>query len=79
MLYVGTDNTWRFVDAVPNPSWNFGQNNDEYYAQISVPAGTYGYVYRFSRDGGLSYTYCDLDMANNGFDPAQEGALTVTP
>ena len=74
-----TDNTWRFVDAVPNPSYDFSQNNDEYYARVALPAGTYGYIYRFTRDGGLHYTYCDLATANNGFDPAQEGALTVTP
>src|SRR5207248_8503639 len=58
-----TDNTWRFVAAAPNPSYNFAQNNDEYYARVALPAGTYGYVYRFTLDGGLHYTYCDLDAA----------------
>ena len=74
-----TDNGWRYVAAVPNPSYDFAQNNDEYYAHATLPAGTYGYVYRFTLDGGLHYTYCDLDTANNGFDPTKEGTLTVTP
>ena len=74
-----TDNGWRFVAALPNPAYDFAQNNDEYYARVALPPGTYGYVYRFTVDGGLHYTYCDLDTANNGFDPTREGTLTVTP
>ena len=74
-----TDNGWRFAAAAPNPSYDFSQNNDEYYARVALPAGTYGYVYRFTLDGGLHFTYCDLDTANGGFDPTQEGTLTVTP
>jgi len=73
-------NAWRYLSATPNPAWNFAQNNDEYYAQLTVAAaGSYLYAFRFSLDGGLHFTYCDLDPANGGFDPAHQGLLTVTP
>jgi hypothetical protein len=74
-----TTNAWRFLDAMPNPSWNFAQNNDEYYGHLTLPEGSYSYIFRFSRDGGLHYTYCDLNTANNGFDPNRMGTLFVSP
>jgi hypothetical protein len=59
-------------------------SDDEYQASFAAPApGTYRYGYRFSLDGGNSWTYCDLDGAgsNSGltFDLDRLGILTVTP
>jgi len=54
-------------------------NNDEYATSITPgAAGTYGYAYRFSTDGGLTWEYCDLDGGLTGdFTLAQMGALFV--
>ena len=74
------DTTWTYFPAAPNPGFDFSQNNDEYmFAYTPATAGTYRYVYRFSFDGGLSYTYCDQDDTNNGFDAAQASQMDVTP
>lgn len=63
-------------------------NNDEYLASFTAPAvGSYRYVYRFSLDGGASWTYCDNNQGDAGagasagktFDFEDEGVLTVTP
>jgi IPT/TIG domain len=82
----GTDPTtqptdWTYVNASFNAQVG---NNDEYQASFVAPAsGSYLYTYRFSLDGGASYTYCDLDGAgsSNGFDysSTQLGAMTVNP
>ncbi|MEQ8986034.1 MAG: chitobiase/beta-hexosaminidase, partial [Deltaproteobacteria bacterium] len=57
-------------------------NNDEYDGSFTVATpGSYLYTARFSLDGGLSFTYADLDGAgSNGgldFSLAQLGQLTV--
>jgi len=53
-------------------------NNDEYLASITEGSqGYYAYAYRFSGDGGTSWTYCDLDGLDNGFATSQMGALGV--
>jgi hypothetical protein len=60
-------------------------NNDEYQASFLAPAtpGEYYYTYRFSLDGGSTWTYCDVNGAgsNTGlsFETTQLGVLTVTP
>jgi hypothetical protein len=41
-------------------------------------AGSYDVVARFSRDGGLTWLYCDLDGSTNGYDPAQALKVTVS-
>lgn len=60
--------------------------NDEYVATLTAPstAGAYDYAYRFTTDGGLSWTYADLGGdtcaligTTDGYDPATAGALTV--
>jgi hypothetical protein len=74
-------NSWKFVAAAYNQQ--FG-NDDEFMASFTAPAtvATYSYTYRFSQDGGLKWTYCDLNGAgsNTGltFEPAQLGVMTVT-
>lgn len=59
-------------------------NDDEYQGSFTAPAvGSYGYLFRFSQDQGMSWTYGDRDGAGSNagltFDFANEGALTVTP
>ena len=59
-------------------------NDDEYRATFAAPmtAGSYRYVYRFTRDG-LSWTYCDKNGsgANPGlsFEIHELPILTVMP
>jgi hypothetical protein len=66
--------TW--ADATYNPG-HTADNNDEFEATLSPQtAGTYTYAYRFSGDGGTTWTYCDFDDAD-GFLPANMGTLTV--
>ncbi len=58
--------------------------DDGYAAERRAPqlGGTYAYVYRFSLDGGSTWTYCDTDGAgsSNGltFDKTELGILTVS-
>jgi hypothetical protein len=76
-----TSSSWHFFPA----SWNVQVgNNDEFMGSFVAPAAnTYSYTYRFSFDGGLSYTYCDLNGAGSNagltFEATQLGVLTVTP
>jgi hypothetical protein len=58
-------------------------NDDEYMATLTpAVAGSYRYVYRFTRDG-VSYTYCDKNGAgSNGglsFEIHELPILTVMP
>jgi len=59
-------------------------NDDEYQAMFAAPmtAGSYRYVYRFSRDG-VSWTYCDKNgSGSNGglsFEIHELPTLTVMP
>jgi uncharacterized repeat protein (TIGR01451 family) len=76
-----TNSNWVYVNATFNAQVG---NDDEYQATLTAPLvpGTYSYVYRFSFDNGLNYTYADLNGAgaNGGltFEPAQLGTMTVT-
>lgn len=55
-------------------------NNDEHMATVTPTAdGTFGYLFRFSGDGGDSWTYCDLNGSDDGFAPDEMGTLTVDP
>lgn len=80
------------VDPTTQAGWTWfaatysGQigNDDEYMRSFTAPApGTYGYTARFTRDGGMNWTYADLDGAgSNGglsFSMAQLPLMTVTP
>jgi collagen triple helix repeat protein len=83
---------WGPVGSLPSfPDWHWdpavwsGQagDADEYRDSIGEPRpGTYAYTYRFTLDGGQSWTYCDLDGAGTApgaaFDVTQLGLLTVT-
>ena len=80
---VGSDPTqapgaWSWTAAAYNPGHS-GDDNDEYSAALTAAeAGEYAYAYRFSADGGGSWTYCDLNGSDDGFAPEQAGRLTVS-
>lgn len=59
-------------------------NNDEYTGNLIVSrVGTYDYAFRFSKDGGTTWVYGDLDGNNtggggsNGYTTDQAGDMTV--
>ncbi len=76
------DPSWVFFTAAYNEQIG---SNDEFVGILTAPAsaGTYSYVYRFSADAGVSFTYCDLDGAGSDpgytFEPAALGQMTVAP
>ncbi|PJZ38490.1 chitobiase [Leptospira levettii] len=59
-----TNPFWYFTPAKYNKTeWSMEANNAEYMAKLNVYRGlrTRSYVARFSIDGGLNYTYCDIN------------------
>ena len=79
---------WTWVDAVANDGWDANvaeePNNDEYQAEISIDAlGTFDTAFRFSYDGGVTWTLCDRDMgegadgSEDGYQIENAGALVV--
>lgn len=88
---VGSDPTaggWTWLDAVPNPTWNGGEAgeaaNDEYTATFAATVpGTFSTAFRFSADGGQTWTLCDSDAgeghdgSEDGFQPDKAGTLKV--
>ena len=59
------------------PPKDMTNDNDEYQTTFTTPnsAGTHHYVFRFSSDGGSTWTYCDLD--GPPFSTDQLGTITV--
>ncbi len=71
--------TFDWTEATYNAG-HTADNNDEYQATLTPDTeGTYSYAYRFSGDGGATWTYCDLDGTDNDFQTDQQGTLTVEP
>ena len=77
---------WTWSNAAYNTTCSGCGSNDEYQASFTAPAsGTYDYVYRFSLDQGVSWTYCDNDQDDFGagsnagltFSFVDEAVLTV--
>ncbi|MEZ4463277.1 MAG: hypothetical protein R3F43_01840 [bacterium] len=59
---------WDWFRADPNPGWNAAgagrPGNDEYQAtRAAPPPGAYDFAFRFSRDLGQTWTYCDRRRA----------------
>lgn len=77
--------TWTWLATEPNPGYvgsGFTEGEDEY--QVSVThesAGTYRFAFRASGDGGETWTYCDINGANEdgsvAFDISDTGTLLV--
>ncbi len=82
-----SDGRWTWTPASANAGWNDATEpgNDEYQATLTAPgsAGVYDFAFRASRDGGLTWLYCDraagpgADGAENGYQPSNAGTLTV--
>jgi len=77
-----TDWTWSTAAASPAGNTSPDTDGDTYYYNLVVPdvtPGVYEFAIRFSADEGRSWTYCDRDGSDNGFDQAaQAGKMTVT-
>jgi hypothetical protein len=68
---------WSWVPAAFNVPVAGG--GVEYQARLTGPApGMYAYVYRVRYQGG-AWAYCDADGLANGYQFAQQGALTALP
>ena len=81
---------WKWATATGNPAWDAATagepDNDEYQATLVAPAaGTYDHAFRFSLDGGGSWTYCDRaagagsDGSEDGYQVANAGGLVSLP
>lgn len=79
-----SSNAWRFFPATYNVQVG---NNDEFVGTFTAPvvtaSATYAYTFRFSQDGGVRWTYCDVNGAGSGagltFESTQLGSMTVAP
>jgi hypothetical protein len=77
-LDPSASNSWSWASAGASPDYNYALNNDEVAADLSYASvGVRRFAYRFSRDGGLSWTLCDTDDGNGGFDAAATGEIEV--
>jgi len=83
----GVADAWVWFDAFPNLDYDdqgaFGEpNNDEYEALIFAPEAQldpYAMAYRFTGDGGLTWTYCDAagNTPTSPYDPSSAGSIVV--
>ena len=73
-------------DLPTEPSWTWANmtynldvgNNDEYMGtMMPSQVGTFAYTTRFSGDGGIVWSYADLD--GPVYDIGRGGVMTVTP
>jgi hypothetical protein len=73
--------TWsNWVDAgyFADSDYTGVDDADEYAAQLTVPAaGEYSAAFRFSADGGLTWTPCDLGGTDDGFSADATAYLRV--
>lgn len=77
---------WIWTLGTPNAGYGpaspaYEANNDEYVATMTLPAaGTYDFAYRFSGDGGDTFTYCDGGDpgSSDGYAAADAGQMTTT-
>ena len=69
---------WTWLDAAPNLGYG---NDDEYMATLVTPlvVGSHDLAFRFSLDGGRTWTYCDGDEegSTDGYEPGSAGTLVV--
>ncbi len=81
--------TWTYLPATGDASWvdTTDPDWDRYVATLTAPAvaGLYDFAFRFSADGGISWTYCDVataspgqDGSENGYQIGNAGHLTAT-
>ena len=75
---VADPSLFNWNPATPNAGFNGPGSdvNDEYFGSIIVPpsGASYDHAVRFSGDGGVTWTYCDL--TDNNYDVGDAGNLT---
>ncbi len=69
--------TWAWSTSTATPGWNDASGFDEYGGSVTPPIGSYDVAARFSGDGGRTWTYCDTDGSQNGYQVANAGHLDV--
>ncbi|MBM4396040.1 MAG: thrombospondin type 3 repeat-containing protein [Deltaproteobacteria bacterium] len=71
---------WIWFAASQDPAQPAGEDFEQLAATLTaVTPGLYDMAYRVSVDGGLSWTLCDGNGSNDGYDPATAGILSVQP
>ena len=78
------DQSWTWTDGTFFQHVNNGitneNSNDEFTASIEIEfEGTFDYAWRFSKDNGATWTYCDKDGSDNGYSSDQAGELVALP
>jgi hypothetical protein len=71
--------SWTWTDAVASDGWLDDEfpGHDQYEVFVEAPTpGAYAAAFRFSMDDGATWTLCDLDGSENGFDVVAAGSLT---
>jgi hypothetical protein len=74
-----TNGHWVWFTAIPNPGWDFSQNNDEYQqGLVAHSSGLYDYAYRWSYNN-QAFVYSDKgpEGTTNGYSTTDAGKLTV--
>lgn len=84
-----TDSDWVWTASQPDAAWNDAAavGSDQYLATVAAPAeaGEFDLAFRFSADGGVTWTVCDRatgtpgeDGSQNGYQLDNAGTLRVT-
>jgi cysteine-rich repeat protein len=75
---ISQGNQWIWQSATPNQNQLVPQNWDEYVSAIEFPStGIYDYAFRVSADFGRTWTLCDLDGSENGYQIEQAGDAQI--
>jgi len=71
------DGDWSWTAAAPDATWedSAAVGSDQYVATVDGPieAGDFDVAFRFSADGGVTWTVCDLNTGTPGEDGSQNG------
>lgn len=83
------DSAWTTVEAAPDSDWvdSVDPGADQWLGTFTTPPpGEWDYAFRFTINGGASWTWCDLatgapgeDGSQNGYQPQNAGKLTTLP
>lgn len=71
---------WSWSDATIDTNWDDAgaPGWDRYIATVAAAEpGDFDTAFRLSFDEGQTWILCDIDGSDNGYDPAQAGALSV--
>lgn len=71
--------SWTWQNTAFNVPTQMGGGAEYQAALPASPQGTYAYAFRARLGTTGTYTYCDLDGSQNGFQTNQAGVYTVAP